>query len=446
MLENNSVPRAIMQYAIPTILSQIVTLIYNLADTFFVGHTNNPAQVAALALSFPLFMSMTLIGNLFGIGANSLMSRSLGHKDPRRAATTSTFAFYGALAMMAVWMIVLSIFMHPVLTVIGAKTAETYQATGAYIRWTVVIGGLPTVASLMLGHLSRGEGNTKRASIGMAFGGLLNIALDPVFVQGFGMGAAGAGIATCISNAAAFIYLFVCVKRDPDSVIRLSPRAFKIISSIASQVILVGMPAAAVIVLGSSANIVLTHFMSAYGDVPVAAFGVVQKIGTITMQITIGLTQGIMPLLGYCYGAGDMKHVKEINRWSFLILAVYAASCVVLIELFPGQLIHLFIHEPETVAIGTAFLKRYILCAFGMCFVMLLNSMFQAMGKWRQSLLLSFIRQGVLLIPLLTILNRVIGMYGLVWSQPVADTCALVLGFVMYGVTIYGKKIQGIFY
>lgn len=436
MLENKSVPRAIMQYAIPTILSQIVTLIYNLADTFFVGHTNNPAQVAALALSFPLFMSMTLIGNLFGIGANSLMSRSLGHKDPRRAATTSTFAFYGALAMMAVWMIVLSIFMHPVLTVIGAKTAETYQATGAYIRWTVVIGGLPTVASLMLGHLSRGEGNTKRASIGMAFGGLLNIALDPVFVQGFGMGAAGAGIATCISNAAAFIYLFVCVKRDSDSVIRLSPRAFKIISSIASQVILVGMPAAAVIVLGSSANIVLTHFMSAYGDVPVAAFGVVQKIGTITMQITIGLTQGIMPLLGYCYGAGDMKHVKEINRWSFLILAVYAASCVVLIELFPGQLIHLFIHEPETVAIGTAFLKRYILCAFGMCFVMLLNSMFQAMGKWRQSLLLSFIRQGVLLIPLLTILNRVIGMYGLVWSQPVADTCALVLGFVMYGVTI----------
>ena len=139
-----------------------------------------------------------------------------------------------------------------------------------------------------------------------------------------------------------------------------------------------------------------------------------------------------MPLLGYCYGAGDMQRVKSINCWSFLILAIYAACCVTLIELLPGQLMYLFIQEPETVAIGTTFMRRWILCAFGMCFVMLLNSMFQAMGKWLQSLMLSCVRQGILLIPLLIFMNRTMGMYGLVWSQPIADTAALLVGAGLY--------------
>lgn len=436
LLQGMSIPRAIAKYSIPTILSQIITLLYNLADTFFVGHTNDPSQVAALTLSFPLFMSLTMIGNLFGIGANSLISRSLGNQDRPRAEKTSTFAFYGALALTAVWIVLLSAFMTPVLRLIGARTAATFAATRAYLRWTVIYGGLPTVASLMLGHLFRGEGNTRRASIGMAMGGLLNIVLDPIFVQGMGMGAGGAGFATGISNTVSFVYLLICALRDKNTVIRLSPRKFTMIPSIMKQVILVGLPAAAVIVLGSSANIVLTHYMSAYGDVPVAAFGVVQKVGTVTIQITIGLTQGIMPLLGFCYGAGDMQRVKSINRWSFLILAVYAACCVLLIELFPGQIMHLFIEEPETVALGTGFMRRWILCAFGMCFVMLLNSMFQAMGKWLQSLVISCIRQGILLIPLLIVLNHVMGMYGLVWAQPVADTASLVIGILLYAWTL----------
>lgn len=229
LLQGMSIPRAIAKYAVPTILSQLVTLLYNLADTFFVGHTNDPAQVAALTLSFPLFMSLTMIGNLFGIGANSLISRSLGNRDEAQAQKTSTFAFYGALALTAVWVILLGTLMEPVLRLIGAKTQETFRATASYIRWTVLIGGLPTVASLMLGHLFRGEGNTRRASIGMALGGLLNIGLDPIFVQGLGMGAAGAGIATALSNATAFLYLLVCKLRDRSTVIRLSPRRLKFI-------------------------------------------------------------------------------------------------------------------------------------------------------------------------------------------------------------------------
>lgn len=432
LFEGLSVPRTIMKFAIPTILSQMVTLLYNLADTFFVGHTNNPSQVAALTLSFPIFMTLTMVGNLFGIGANSYISRSLGQGEKKHAKKASTFAFYGALVGTLLIMGILFIFMRPILQGIGARTPEAFEATKSYLTWTVIYGGLPTVATLMLGHLIRAIGNTKQASIGMVLGGILNILLDYIFVELLGMQAAGAGIATCLSNVVALIYLLRIVRKDKDCVIELNLTQISFEKSIVSQVVLVGIPAAAIIVLGSSANIILTHFMATYGDVSIAAYGIVQKIGTITIQITIGLTQGIMPLLGYSYGANNMKRVKEINRWAFGILGVYAAFCVVMIEILARPLIMLFISEEVTVTKGIEFLRFWILCAPGMCFTNLFGTIFQAMGKWIQSLVLSIVRQGVLLIPLLIILNKSLGEMGLVYSQPIADTVALIMGFVLY--------------
>ncbi len=432
VFQGQSVPRTIARFAIPTILSQLVTLLYNLADTFFVGHTNDPSQVAALTLSFPLFMSLTMVGNLFGIGANSFISRSLGQGDRKRASTASTFAFYGALAGVLVIIAVLSAFMPPILTMIGAVTPETFEATKAYLTWTVLYGGIPTVASLMLGHLIRAEGNTRQASIGMALGGILNIGLDYVFVPILGMGAAGAAIATCISNVIAFLYLLQVILRTKETVIVLHPSRLRFEFQIAKQVILVGIPAAAIIILGSSANISLTHYMSAYGDVSIAAFGIVQKIGSIAIQITIGLTQGIMPLLGYCFGAGDKERIRSISNCSFLILGTYAALCIVIVITFTKPLVSLFISEPKTMEKAIHFLRIWFFCAPGMCFTSLFSSIFQAMGKWMQSLALSVIRQAGLLIPLLTIMNRFVGEIGLVCAQPIADTVSLMVGVGIY--------------
>ena len=435
-----SAPRAIAKFAIPTILSQLVTLLYNLADTFFVGHTNDPSQVAALTLSFPLFMSLTMVGNLFGIGANSFISRSLGQGAKAQASKASTFAFYGAMAGVLAIIAALGSFMTPILKVIGAVTPESFAATKAYLTWTVLYGGVPTVAALMLGHLIRAEGNTKQASIGMALGGFLNIGLDAVFVPVLGLGAEGAAIATCISNVVSFLYLLRVILRNKDTVIVLNPAKLRLELPVMKQVILVGIPAAAIIVLGSSANIVLTHLMSAYGDVSIAAFGIVQKIGTIAIQITVGLTQGIMPLLGYCYGAGDFKRLKEISRWSFLLLGAYAALCILVVELFAGTWVRLFISEPVTVEKGVQFLRVWFLCAPGMCFTNLFSSVFQSMGKWVHSLVLSVIRQAGFLFPLLVTLNLIMGEMGLVCAAPIADTCALLLGIALYRVLI--RKIH----
>ncbi len=432
IFEGQSVPRTIAKFAIPTVLSQLVTLLYNLADTFFVGHTNDPSQVAALTLSFPIFMTLTMVGNLFGIGANSFISRSLGQGERKNASYASTFAFYGAFAGVLVIITVLSIFMTPILTTVGAKTPETFAATKDYLTWTVIYGGIPTVAALMLGHLIRSEGNTKQASIGMALGGILNIVLDYIFVPVLGLGAKGAAIATFISNIAAFLYLLQVVLRSKGTVIILNPTKFRFIAHIAKQVILVGIPAAAIIVLGSSANIVLTHFMSEYGDVSIAAFGIVQKIGSIAIQITVGLTQGIMPLLGYCYGANDIKRLKEINKCSFIILGCYALLCIIIVETFAAPLINLFISETATVEKGVQFLRIWFFCAPGMCFTNLFGSIFQAMGKWLQSLILSVIRQAGFLFPLLVIMNTFVGEIGLVYAQPIADTITLFIGIIFY--------------
>ena len=432
IFQGMSVPRAVAKYAIPTILSQLVTLIYNLADTFFVGHTNDPSQVAALTLSFPIFMSLTMVGNLFGIGANSFISRSLGQGDRKRAGKASTFAFYGAFGVTFLIMTVLACFMGPILTAIGAVTESTYEATSAYLRWTVLYGGIPTVGALMLGHLIRSEGNTKQASIGLALGGILNIILDYVFVPVLGMGAEGAAIATCISNICSFLYLLRVVTKTGDTVLVLNVRKFRFEAQIAKQIILVGLPAAMLIILASTANLILTHFMSVYGDHSIAAYGIVQKIGSIAIQIAVGLTQGVMPLLGFCYGAGDLKRLKEINRCSFVALGAYAAACVLMVEIFAQSIINLFINEPTTVAKAVEFVRIWFLCAPGMCFTTLFGSIFQAMGKWIPSLAISVVRQIGLLIPLLVIFQHFVGEIGLVCAQPIADTVTFMVGIILY--------------
>lgn len=442
--ESAPILKSIAKFAVPTVLSQMVTLIYNLADTFFVGKTGDPNQIAALTLSFPIFMLLVAIANLMGIGANSLISRSLGVNNLKQAKKASAFGFYGAIFVAIIYSVVLLTAMKPILTLVGASKA-TYGYTSSYLLWTVVIGGLPTVMNLVMGHLVRAEGNSRQASIGTALGGAINIVLDPILVSAFNMGIRGAAIATVISNVIGMLYFFVIIyKNRRNWVISLSLKNFTFNKKIVSDVILVGFPAALVIILGSAGNVVLTHYMSPYGDINVAAFGLVQKIGSIAIQITVGMTQGIMPLIGYNYAAGNHDRTKSVCKVSFGLLGIYAVLCVAVIEIFPNAIVGIFINDDATVKLGVDFIKYWILCAPGMCMVMLLNSIFQAMGKWKQSMFLSVFRQAIVLIPLLVIMNNIMGKYGLVWSQPVSDTVSMIIGFILYFVMLRGQKKENI--
>ena len=432
LFEGASVPRTIMKFAIPTVLSQLIILVYNLADTFFVGHTNEPSQIAALALSFPLFMVMTMISNLFGIGANSFISRSLGQGQRNKAKQASTFAFYGSMAVIAVYMVIMVLFKKPILLAVGANTDAAFQATSEYLMWTVVWGGIPTVGNFMLGHFIRAEGNTKQASIGMAIGGILNIILDPIFIKIMGKGAAGAGLATAISNLVAFIYLINVIRRTENTDISLNPKNFKFDGAMAKGILLVGLPSATIIILGITANLILNDLMSDYGDVALASYGIVQKFGSIVVQVTVGVTQGVMPLIGFSYGSQNYKRVRELNRYSIIILAIYSAGVLAFIELFAPLMLKAFTGDAATVALGTYFARLWIISAPGMSLSNLFGSIFQAVGRWKEGLALPVFRQGFILIPLNIILGKTIGQVGLIIAQPIADTSVLIFGLILF--------------
>lgn len=426
------IKKAIMKFVGPCILSQIVAMVHSLADTFFVGQTGDPNQVAGLSLCFPIYMIMTAVANLFGIGANSSISRFLGAQQPHKAKKVSSFALWISAIVIAAISAVLFIFMEPILTTVGASNA-TYEYARGYTLWVVVIGGIPTVAEMVIANMLRAEGMAKKASTGLALGGVINIVLDPIFISVFNMGALGAGIATFIANLGALIYLLACLwKARETTVLSLNPKNMGVSGAVAKNILLVGLPAFLVVILGCSANMVLNHFMTSYGDVNMAAFGIVQKIGNLTVQIVVGIATGIMPLLGYHYAAGNPEKVREICKLSFVIVAIFTVLCVIIYEIFAKYLIMAFIDDAQTIEIGAGFLRRWILCAPGMCFCQVFNAIFQGLGFWKQSTALSFIRQGIVLIPMLIILERVIGMYGLVFAAPVADTAALILGFVLY--------------
>ena len=427
------------RFALPVVFSMVITLIYNLADTFFVGHTGDPAQVAALTLVFPIFMLLTGIGNLFGIGANSCISRSLGVGDHEGARRVCAFAFWGGLSLTAVMLLALGILLKPILFTMGASDM-TVGPAGDYILWVMLVGGLPTEASLLLAHMLRGEGSTKEASAGMMLGGILNMILDPVFIFGLHMGVGGAGFATMLSNLVCLCFYGIVLYRNrANTVVSLHPKRFRFQGS--GEILLVGLPAAMVIALGSSANILLTRLMSAYSDLAVASYGVTQKFGTVAMNLSIGLTQGIMPLIGYNYAAKNFPRVRAVARCSFVILLCFVLLIFGTCQLFPEPLMRLFVTDPDTVALGSDFLVRWSFAIPGMAFVFLISSIFQAMGRWKRSLLLNVLRQGVIFMPALLIMNRIFGMYGLVWAQPVADLLALALGIILYGMV--ARELSG---
>ena len=431
IFKNTPIPKAIAALAIPTVLTQIITAIYNLADVFWVGRTGDPDQVAALTLAFPLFMSLTLIGNLFGIGGNSFIARSLGAEKWEQARRTSTFSFYGSLIVTVVFGVVFYLNMDPLLRLIGASDA-TIGYTRQYLIWVLLVGGLQTEASLMLGHLLRAIGEAKKASAGLMLGGLMNIALDPLLIFGLKMGAPGAGVATCISNTVALVYLLIQWRRLRSDVIDLNPKRFTLQGHIVKSVLLVGFPGALIILLASSGNMVMTRCASAYGDVTIAAFGVTQKAGLIVAYIANGMSQGVMPLISYNYVAGAGERVKRTLRLSILLLLAFAVLVVVLLELFPRQYMLLFIDDPATVELGTRFLRILSLPIPCPCLFVILNSVFQSLGKWKYSLFLSIMRQGVLIIPTLLIMDWLFGLTGLVWAQPIAEVVAALLALGLF--------------
>lgn len=433
IFERMPVGKAVAVLAIPTILSQLVTMIYNLADTYFIGLTGNPQMVAAASLAFPAFLLLTALSNLFGIGGGSLISRLLGAKSFDDTKKASAFSFYGCFIVTAIYSALVFFFMTTLLNLLGASK-DTFEYARQYLFWTTVVGGIPTTLSVLIGNLLRSEGRVAFASVGMAMGGIINIILDPIFIFTFDMGIEGAAIATMIANVCSMIYFFIIyLVIRKKSVISLGPRSFTLKKSISVSVVSVGIPSFVSLMLVCVSNAFMMNLASQYSDIAVAAIGIVKKIDTIPLNVGLGLSQGILPLIAYNYSARNYKRMDRVNLIARVTAITFSLFCIVLFQLFPNGIVSIFMADStETVELASKMLRILCLATPFMLTNLLMNSSFQAMGKGWQSLLLSSCRQGLLFIPCLFVMRNLTGLNGLVWTQFISDGITLVISFALY--------------
>ncbi len=441
VFEDMPVPKALATLAVPTIISQLITMIYNLADTFFIGRTADPLKVAAATISFVLLFMMNAMANLFGVGGGSLISRLLGEKRDADAKKVAAFSFWGAVLIAAVYVTVTYIFMEPLLFLIGASE-NTVGYAKDYAFFVVTVGGIPTTMGMTLAHLLRSEGYAKQASFGLGMGGILNIILDPLFmfyILPAGNEVTGAAMATTLSNICSFIYMFtVYIKMSRTTCMSASLKEALAGIKFALQVFAVGFPSAINTLFACLSNSTINSLMTGHGDVPMAAMGVVKKIDMLPMNIGMGLCQGMLPLVAYNYAAGNYKRMKAVSNTARLWGIGFALICIAAFQLFAEDIVRFFIDEAETVRIGTGFLRVACLATPLMVTNVQMNYTFQAMGKGPQSLLLASCRQGLVNIPLLFIMNHFFGMYGVASTQLLADSITLTISFSLYA-SVYKK-------
>ena len=423
LFENMPIPKAVMQLAIPTVISSLVMVIYNLADTYFVGMLNDPIQNAAVTLAAPVLLAFNAINNLFGVGSSSMMSRALGSKDMDTVYKSSAFGFYCALFSGLLFSVLYTVFSAPLLVVLGAN-AETAQATGGYLLWTVSFGAAPAILNVVMAYLVRAEGASLHASIGTMSGCLLNILLDPIFVLpwGLNLGAAGAGCATFISNCVACLYFFVLLfVRRGRTYVCINPRQFRPTMRIVRGVCGVGIPASIQNLLNVTGMTVLNNFAASFGSDAVAAMGIAQKINTVPFQVALGISQGIMPLISYNYASGNTRRMKKTFFFTARISLSFLFLVMIAYLVFAGDLVRMFMDNEQIVAYGTSFLRGMCLAMPFLCMDFLAVGVFQACGLGKEAFIFAVLRKIVLEIPALFILNWLFPLYGLAYAQLVAE-------------------------
>lgn len=435
LFERAPIGKTVFTLAVPTVLSSLVMVIYNLADTWFVGTLNNPVENAAVTLAAPVLLAFNAVNNLFGVGTSSMMSRALGKKDYELVRRSSAFGFYCALLCSVLFAAGCTLLKSPLLLMLGADNT-TMKATGAYLTWTTSFGAVPAILNVVMAYLVRSEGESLHASIGTMSGCLLNIILDPIFIfpQGLNMGAAGAGLATFLSNCVACGYFFVLlfVKRGKTYVC-IHPKKITLQKTVVSGVFIVGIPSAIQNLLNVTGMTVLNNFTAAFGTDAVAAMGIAQKVNMIPIYICFGISQGLMPLFGYNYAAGNSKRMKDVLLYAVKISLLFLLAGTLLYFLLAGHIIALFMDNEVVIAYGAAFLRRMCIGLIFLAMDFIAVAVFQSCGMGGRALVFAILRKLVLEIPALYILNWLFPLYGLACAQTVAEIILAIAAVVSLG-------------
>lgn len=429
IFETSSVSKAVFQNALPAMAAMLMVLIYNLADTFFIGQTHDALQVAAVSLATPVFLLFMAVGTIFGIGGTSVISRAMGEGRKDYAKKVSAFCMWSCVAVGIVMSALFLIFMEQILGFVGASS-DTWDYAKSYLTIVSLSGPFVLIANCY-SNVIRVEGQSGKAMMGQLIGNLLNVVLDPIMILEFGWSITGVAIATVIGNVVGAGYYIVYFLRGK-SMLSISPKDFTVKEKVASGVLTIGIPAALGSLLMSISGIIMNSQMTKYGDMALAGVGVAMKVTMMTGMVCIGLGQGIQPLLGYCVGAKKWDRYKGVFRFSMIFAFVLSAALTLVCYLFLAQIISAFLTDAAAFEYAVAF-ARILLCTsvlFGVFYV-LINAL-QACGAAAESLIVNISRQGLIYIPAMFILGALFHETGLIWAQPVADVLSLVLAAVLY--------------
>lgn len=424
------VPKAVITNVVPSIVSMIMVLIYNLADTFFIGQTKNAYMVAAISVATPAFLLFMAIGMLFGIGGTSLISRSLGEGKTEKAKNASSFCFWTGLGIGIIAMIIIFIFAEPVSRAIGASN-DTIGYASQYLR--IVSTSIPfLIIGNSFSNIIRAEGKANIAMMGMLIGNLINIILDPIMILGLGWDVAGAAVATVLGNIfAALFYIFHMLSKNAS--LSIHPKYYQARKGIASGVLAIGIPASLNSILMSLSNIIVNNIMIHYGDMAVAGLGVAMKVNMIVVMLLIGLGTGIQPVLGYCFGAGNRKRYMAILKFSLILAFGLSAIMTVICYCGAGPLVHAFLEDPDAFAYGMSFARIYIYSGPVMGLLFVFINAIQSTGAALPALILSISRQGIIYLPVLFLFRKIFDSARmLAAAQPITDYLATALAIALF--------------
>lgn len=428
-----SIPKVLAKFIIPAALSQLTFLILNLADAFFVGRTGDTFQISAMTITFPVVMLASCLGTIFGAGGNANMASELGRENREGAKTFSAFSIYTACGAAIVVSLILLAVKEPLLYMIGADE-NSVNFCKDYLFWTFHMACVPLVLSQVLSQLFLAEGESKISAVGIAGAGLLNVILDPVFIFGCHMGVAGAGLATCIANYISFaFYLVMYYLRRKTTVVCFHPKYYRVRGKVCKRVLSVGVAAGLVLLFMDICDFTRNYYFNILGgQVELAAWGVVQKIGNAFMQICVGIAQGIRPVVAYNYAAGLLKRVKSVINGGIVVMAAWILACQILVAVAPVAIVNILIPSGESVPVAVSYLRVWIFCIIGFGFIELFNAVFQSIGKWQISMANTIINKGFLLTPVMVLLANLKGIGGIVISQPVTENATAFVLFIIY--------------
>ena len=438
LFESRSVPRAILNLAIPSVIGQIILVIYNMADTLYLGMTGNDAMVTAAAVCMPAYMFLSAISNLFGVGGASVISRALGARDRERAKHTSSFAVWGCLLVAMVYSVGAFLVLDTFVDLLGGSNSAVHGYACQYMIVVVVLGGIITAMNTLFAHLIRAEGYSLQSSVGIAIGGILNIGLDPLFMFGIlepGNEVLGAAIATTLSNLVVLIYFaaVIIIKRK-SFCLNVKPSAKILQNSIPLDVLRVGLPACVMTLCENISYAILDNLMVAAGLAAQTGLGVAKKVNMLAHSIVRGMTQGVLPLIGYNFASGNRKRMKHVVFLSGGISILVSLLCMTTSLVWSEELIGIFIRNSGSVHFGAIFLQ--ILCVgapFSACAYTII-SFFQATGCGGKSLVLALLRKGILDIPLMFLMQYLLPVFGIVCATPIADILCCITAVLLFAI------------